>query len=880
MESKQEINRIMVISHTHWDPEWYSSFEEYRMRLVELMNKLFYILENIPEYHSFMFDGQISPLEAYLELFHENEERIKSLVQKGKLLIGPWFIMPDEYMVGPEAHIHNLLLGIKISRKYGNEMKVGYLPDMAGHISQMPQILKGFGIDSAVVWRGVAGYPETYKTEFIWKAPDGSEVLAIHLPWAYGTHLFLFDNTEDTFEKILKLKERQETRNSTNIMLLMNGGDHEEPHPLLPQIVKEINAREPGFKLEHTNILEYINAVRKELKNPDIHIGEMRRTETSFLMNGIQSTRVPIKQENNKTEILLERWVEPLCTNDWLTGSQYPQRLIWAAWKYDLQNNFHDDIYGAHVDEVTVDVMNRYKRAQEIGERLVAIASYNIANKIDTSDWYRALVVFNPNSWDRTGIVEADIDFPLEDNIEAFRITYNEKDAPFQILGRYDFVKYQSERNIMDGQKPTGPVRRYKILLLVENLPALGYRAYRIEPLKINEKLTFASLVKLNGRTIENDLLKVEIAEGGYFKLVDRLTGETYYNCNIIEDGGDVGDCYTYQVPLKDILVTNLGGPSRLSIIETGPLRVTVKVDLDFLLPISASPDEKERSVDKVICPLSLYISLDAVSPYVSIRTEFDNKAKDHRLRVKFLPDIPTKQVYVDGHFDILSRDIELPAHPDWIEKPSPTQPQRNFVALQNENRGLALLNRGLIQYEATNESKPALALTLLRCIGYLSKSGLDERNGHHCGPGLPTPSAQCLGPHVFEYAVYPYSPSKVSLSEIHRLGLEFNTSFRTVDIRGRKGDLPIELSFCRVKGGLVSCYKKAEDNDRLVVRIYNVNDRESEVEIEFFKSIKDITEVNLAEESLMVSSNISVSNNRLNLLLPPKKIVTFSVQL
>lgn len=875
----REITQIMVVSHTHWDPEWYSSFEEYRMRLVDLMDKLLYILENIPEYHSFMFDGQISPLESYLEIFPENRERIKRLVSKGKLLIGPWFIMPDEYMVSPESHIHNLLLGIRLSRMYGEEMRIGYLPDMAGHISQMPQILKGFNIESAVVWRGVAGYPETYKTEFIWKSPDGSEVLAIHLPWAYGTHLFLFDDTQDTLDKISKLKERQETRNATNIMLLMAGGDHEEPHPLTPKIIKEINDKKLGFTLEHSNLLAYIEAVKKELKALEVHIGEMRRTETSLLMNGIQSTRVPIKQENNRTEILLERWVEPICTNAWLTGSKYPQRLIWTAWKYALQNNFHDDIYGAHIDEVTIDVMNRYKRAQEIGERLVAISSYDIASRVNTLNWYKALIVFNPNSWKRTCLVEAKIDFPQEDNVEAFRITSDGEDIPFQILKRYDFVKYQSERDIMDGQKPSGPTRRYEILLLAEDIPALGYKAYKIEPLKINERLKFENLVEIKGRNIENKFFKVEIGSGGYFTLIDKTTGERYEYLNIIEDGGDVGDCYTYQAPQKDTVITNLGNVGRFSILEAGPLRVTAKIDLDFLLPCSASHNETERSEDKVICPLSIYISLDAVSPYVSIKVEFDNKAKDHRLRARFTPKIVTRKVYVDGHFDILSRDVKILRYPDWLEKPSPTQPQRNFISLQDERKGFALLNKGLIQYEATDDPEPTLALTLLRCVGYLSKSGLDERNGLHCGPGLPTPSAQCLGHHVFEYAVYPYNPRETSLFEVHKLGIEFNTPLRAKDIKGTKGELPTKLSFCEVKGAIVSCYKKAEDSDSLIIRIYNIKDEESDVEVILFKPFKGIIETNLLEEPIQKPSDIIITQNSFRLTLPSKKIATFNIQ-
>lgn len=877
----------MVISHTHWDPEWYSTFEEYRMRLVDLMDKLLDILENIPEYHSFMFDGQMSPLESYLQLFPENRNRIKKLVKSRKLFVGPWFILPDEYMIGPEAHIRNLLFGTQLAQSYGDVMRVGYLPDMAGHISQMPQILKGFGIGNFVGWRGIAGYPDTVKTEFIWKGADGTEVLAIHLPWGYSIGTGLFDDAEFTFNRIQELKKRQEERAATSLMLLMNGSDHEEPHPALPEVMEKIREKNPDFIIEHTSMLEYIKAIKKELKNPDIHTGEMRRTETSLLMSGILATRVPVKQENNRTEVLLEKYVEPLCTNAYLVGKNYPERLISATWRYNLENNFHDDIYGAHVDEVTPDVMNRYKHTQEIGNRLTAIAAHGIAERVNTAGWHKALLVFNPTSWDRSEVVEATIDFPQKENIRAFRITNNGEDVPFQILDCQNFTKYQSERNIMDGMffsndTPhfgVGPVRRYRIVLLAEDVPAFGYHAYRVEPTSLNRRPVFSNKVKVNNRVLENDYIRVEVGNGGHFTLTHKPTGQVYGNCNILEDGGDVGDNYTYQAPFIDQLVSNLGAnDNNYSIVEKGPIRGTVKVDLDFTLPASSSPDERSRSEEKVVCPLSIYISLNALSCYVSIGNEFNNKAKDHRLRASFRPQIPSQKVYVDGHFDILTRDVELPQKAEWTEKLSPTQPQRNFVTLRNETRGLAILNKGLIQYEATSESHPALYITLLRCIGYLSKGGLEERNGRPCGPGLPTPTAQCIGQHTFKYAVYPYDPSETSLPEIHQLSHEFNAPLKTFDTTGGEGPLPQKLSFCRVKGALASAYKKAENGDDVILRLYNISDQTSETEVEFFRPPKDVAEVALSETPAVQPLPLKVSNNKISLSISAKKLITLRI--
>ena len=183
---------LTIVPHTHWDREWYQPFQEYRIRLVQLTDRLLDLLAQDPEYLHFTFDGQTIILEDYLEIHPEQEETLRRYVREGRLLIGPWHILPDEFLVGPEATIRNLMLGDRISRRFGFKMDVGYIPDPFGHISQLPQIMRGFGLDAVVFWRGVG---EAHN-EFRWAAPDGSEVLVIHLRDGYGNAAHLPDEEE------------------------------------------------------------------------------------------------------------------------------------------------------------------------------------------------------------------------------------------------------------------------------------------------------------------------------------------------------------------------------------------------------------------------------------------------------------------------------------------------------------------------------------------------------------------------------------------------------------------------------------------------------------------------------------------------------------
>ena len=164
---------LHVVSHTHWDREWYLTFQQFRFRLTRLVEALLEILGSDPGYRHFTLDGQAAVLEDVVDVRPDLEEPLRRHVREGRILIGPWFVLPDEFLVSPEALVRNLLLGDRICRAWGAKMDVGYLPDPFGHISQLPQLLRGFGIETAVFARGAGDMP----VEFRWAAPDGTPVL-------------------------------------------------------------------------------------------------------------------------------------------------------------------------------------------------------------------------------------------------------------------------------------------------------------------------------------------------------------------------------------------------------------------------------------------------------------------------------------------------------------------------------------------------------------------------------------------------------------------------------------------------------------------------------------------------------------------------------
>ncbi|NTU75689.1 MAG: hypothetical protein HGA86_06170, partial [Anaerolineaceae bacterium] len=303
---------LHVISHTHWDREWYLTFQQFRLKLVHLIDKLLDILAEDPNFRYFMLDGQTIVLDDYLLMRPEMEEVLRKHIQNGRILIGPWHILPDMFLVSPEAHIRNLLEGSRTSRKFGSKMPVGYIPDPFGHPAQIPQILRGFGIEAAALWRGVSDMP----AELWWESPDGSKVLLAYLRDSYsnGANLPVHDLEQFT-QLIATARDSLAAHSAVNDLLIMIGTDHMEPSPYTSAAIKYANENLPNTQVIHSTLPDYLQTisdsiVRMEKTIPTIY-GELRACNHSNLLPGVLSTRMWIKQRNQSSQNLLEKWAEP-----------------------------------------------------------------------------------------------------------------------------------------------------------------------------------------------------------------------------------------------------------------------------------------------------------------------------------------------------------------------------------------------------------------------------------------------------------------------------------------------------------------------------------------------------------------------------------------
>jgi alpha-mannosidase len=844
-----------VVPHTHWDREWYLTYEQFRIRLVDLIDNLLDILETYPEFQSFNLDGQTIILEDYLQIRPENEEKLRRYIQEGRIHIGPWYVLNDEYLVSGESTVRSLLVGHEIAKSFGNVMKIGYLPDQFGNISQMPQILQEFGITFAVVGRGRQLIGDR-KMEFIWESPDGSRVLSSLMAFWYNNAQRFPVNIEDAVKYVEQIRDKMAPCAATTQLLLMNGVDHLEPQRELPDILRRVCEHLKDDRIFISSLPKYAESVRVETEETgielEVHNGELREDRHNSVLAGTLSARTYLKQANHEAETWLEKYAEPLSSMAWITGLQYPSSFLTYAWKLLMQNHPHDSICGCSIDQVHNEMMPRFNRVCQVAEEISQRAMRHIAANINTEG--DCLVVFNTLNWPRTDRLRAIIDFELGDPAREHPEIDPSRDvtAIRLIDSQGQLVPYKLIDSCICPKQVLSPVelpmvvmvRRFTIEFIAKDVPPLGYKVYRIEKASsIPEFDSFVSLTRTEKEiVVRNEYVTLTVGNSGAVTIsVNDRSDISYTYQGLPEDGGDVGDEYNYVKPPMDFLVSGLDVKPSIEILDNRPVSVSVGIRWPVRLPISATSDGQGRSAEKVECPIVSWFTVGADSKRVEIATEVENYAKDHRLRVLFPTNIETDVIHVEGAFDVIARSVRPPV--DWPDA-STFFPMRSWIDVSDGEKGLCIINKGLREYEVySDRCDRAVAITLLRCVGYLSK-------GRETPFALPTPGAQCLGKWHFDYAVLPHIGSWED-ARVWQDAHQFNVPLVYVQTGAHEGSLPAEHSFVEVKPAelVVTAVKKAEKRNSILVRFFNISeDWVHNARIRVDKAVSART-TNLAEE-------------------------------
>ncbi len=768
--------QVNVVPHTHWDREWYKPHPVFRMQLVELLDGLLPQLTADAGYAHFQLDGQMAVVDDYLEIRPEQRDRLVELNRAGKLTMGPWYTLPDEFLVSGETLVRDLRLGLARAAELGAAMRIGYLPDMFGHVAQMPQILAGFAMTDAVVWRGVPAAIDA--PAFWWEAPDGSRVRAELLSDGYSNGARLPEHGKDLAEQVEAFRLAHGHRVGDPI-LWMNGTDHQLPQERLGRVVAEANEGQDDFNFTVTSLAAHLAQAPRE--GLPTWTGELRSGATANLLMGVASCRVDVKQAAARAERWLERVAEPLATC-WLPAEDHPHAFLDWAWREVIRNAAHDSICGCSADEVNDAVLHRYAEATRVAE---AIADRALVRVLAASG--QPAVAVNPTSRARAGLVTAIIEGDVApahtqqlsvrparqrlvtiDRTEAVQVVLRaaledpkvsraalEPRPDGSVVATIvsdrspkaiDADALRTELEALADADPSGPVHlevqrphaTQEILLRTPDVPGFGWRG--LAPAGLGDHA-----VRAAGQGLTNGLVTVVPDQGDGTFSIDGVAG-----LGRIVDDGDAGDTYNWSPPEHDGVVDR---PIDVDVLvtEAGPVRGRVQITRRYRWPTRV---QDGRRVGATEVDVVTVVELRAAEDLVRVSVRFDNRAADHRVRMWFPLPEPTTTSRAECAFAIVERGLDAEGGPN--EVGLPTYPSRRFV----EAGGLLVAHDGLCEYELVDragepgaEQARALAITLLRCVGVISQGPMAMRS-LPAGPATPTPDAQMPGPHRLELAL------------------------------------------------------------------------------------------------------------------------------
>lgn len=833
---------VHIVSHTHWDREWYLPPENHRMRLVNLLDGVIEASKD-HKFINFQLDGHYLPLEDYLEVRPDRREVLFDLVKQGKIKVGPWFILQDAFLTSGESNVRNLEIGIRKTKELTDPAMIGYFPDTFGNIGQAPQILKKAGINNAYFGRGVKATGlanvviedfTSKNSELIWKSPDGSEVIGVLFANWYCNGVDIPFET-DLLKKYMDKKiEDMEKYASTEHLLLMNGCDHSPVQKNIGEIIEKLNSIYPDYEFIHSDLEKYANDVANSVNKEELAKieGELRSQTTDgyWTLQGTSSSRYDLKKYNKNIEMRIEEVIQPLYSL-FIDKDLYPHEKLDYIYRKLITNHTHDAICGCSVDEVHDLNIRRFKDCVEGLDYLEDEAKIFLRNNIK-SDFEEDLVftVVNTSAYKQNKLARVKLDFEKK-YFSGFE--YRDHIEELKAIELPNFEVYDNNGVYKSSIKDLGVNFGF-------DLPETSFRKpyfsrnieveflVDLEPFERREfalkKADFKSEDKiLEDKIIETDNIIIKINDNASFDITDKRLKREYKNVLMLEDSGDIGNEYIYT-PSRDFnpIKSSKLIDSKVSELANGLIEIELIEKL--CLPISAEellqdeqrylvdlPDRKsKRSTEFKDVIVKKTLNVDKKTSLIHSKIELENEIKDHRLRVLFGHELNTDVVYAESIFEVTKRPTNPPK--TW-KNPDYSQNINRYITMMDEKGGFSVSTIGVQEYENKDEG---LYLTLFRATGQLGDWGY-----------FPTQDSQMLTKLSFDLYIdyfaddYVSSWQKVLAARIPYISTQINNDNEN-NLVERKVDLDMKESI------FSTIY--INDEGEKIIRVYNPDDKIREI--------------------------------------------------
>ncbi|MGD1104240.1 MAG: glycoside hydrolase family 38 C-terminal domain-containing protein [Terriglobia bacterium] len=786
-----------VVGYAHMDMAWLWRWEE---SIHDIMYNTFSnqirLMDQVPTY-TFSQDQAVvldSMEHFYPDIFKGLQEKART----GNFIpVTSSWVQMDENVIDGESLVRQFLYGQKYSReKFGHYLRIAWQPDVFGHPVTMPQIAQKAGIEFYLFERPHDG---TRPPIIWWQGLDGSRVLGYSSPSGYGGPM----NHQHTTVPAMRSADRAGVK---NILVLYGAGDHGGgPNPDDVTGIARLNASPDEVRVKPTNVADYIDILLTEKKDFPVYENELNP-----VFPGCYTTQVEMKRHNRQSEQLLfnaEKLSELAVFFNY--RDYYPVRDISEAWKLVLLNQAHDLAAGSGIGPIYADAARQYQEIFERGDRALKFSLENLGLQLNTIGEGVPLVVYNPQSWDRTDLVTAEVSaFSLPARMLA---VHGEETAPVQIL----------KAPAKAGARETATVA-----FVAQKVPQMGLKLYRLVADTGNPKAAASSLrVGSKPRPyLENEFFRVEInpETGNIVRLYDKANKREAFHGegNSLTAWEDTSEqarktSKEYAGPAWDVGFTgkkwDIDKAARVEITEQGPVRATIRVVHRFR--------DSEFTQD---------ISLMAGLPRVEIAMTLDWYERTTFLKAGFPVGVESSKVSAEIPYGVIERD-----------QTGDEAVMGKWVDISNSDYGVAILNNGRNGYDAKDN---AIHLSVIR------------------GPWGPDPRAD-EGEHTFGYSIYPHHGGWRE-GKVQFQALAFNSPLLAMQEpehaspqeqwAGKKGGLPDACSFIKTDSDHVVLYalKQMEgfyDTDA-IARFVECEGREGDVTIELARKVR-ATETTLLED-------------------------------
>ena len=828
-------NKIVVhlVASAHWDREWYLPFSRYQVKLVRLMDKVISLLET-EKYPFYILDGQTAMIEDYLEVKPQRRPVLKKLISEGKLVIGPWYTVPDTFIPCGESLWKNMGLGEKVKAEFDGKGEVGYTPDAFGLNSQIAQLFRAFGYPYAMYTRGARLQNEEdsgVKNDVTLYSPDGSKVLAQYDKYSLGNGLVV-PNIWRNFAR-LKVEKKdalrcadwvldyQSKKTTARNRLWICGIDHLEPREDLGEIAVLLNKEIEGVTFKISSMDVFFKELEKEGLAENLACGEQRGLyKKHFELGNTLSSRMDVKLLNREAENLLFGYAEGLDIQP-QPQSDFDRldrdSVLDNAYKHLIRSHAHDSICTCGVDEMCSDVKNRLRWAKEAGEEVLKEDLQAIGSSLQKGLSDGEILVYNPLPYPRSGVVEGKLSIPYEvtgncicdeegkeiPDSYATVLFHKRIDIETSKYVRFEEIEQDQTRvqrmTVSEAQDmQTGVYYRF----YAENIPPMGFRRY-----VLGKKKNADTKNAPQGNFIENEYVLLEVNDDGSVTVKDKKTGVTLANTHTPVCDIDLGDTYTYANPNE----TASSMPHAVKICGKTCNALIQELSVEYLLHIPCSQNEIR---------VGITYRLEKHDTKVKVLARIENKGENFRLRMLMRTQDVKNYVASDTPFDLVKRPIYQKA--DLTPLNIMTMPCRNLVLIPTEQYDLAVYSASFHEYESWKEGNDGVtAFTLLRSVSQVYNTGLPTKDERVLGVGARwlSKDAKMHGEYEFSYA-FELLPQNTDETAVLQRALEYQFPLYLCGITPYGKRTLSDYRGLELKGAVWSALGRKEG--KIIARYYN----------------------------------------------------------